>query len=168
MHKRARAVAGKVKQPAGAIVRGAAERSYGIAEMAREFGVTARALRFYEDKGLIAPRREGQVRLYSARDRARLALVLRGRRVGFTLKEIKQALDLYDLGDDQRAQLLAAQAMFERQLPKLRQQRQDLEDAIEELERGLAWVEERLAKPSVEFAAARAYDEEARRRLDAE
>lgn len=151
---------------AGGTESGGTERTYSIAELAREFGVTARALRFYEDKGLIAPRRLGQSRLYFHRDRVRLALVLRGRRVGFTLKEIKQALDLYDLGDDQRAQLLAARAMFERQMPKLQQQRQDLEEAIAELERGLAWVERRLAEPSVEFAAARAYEHEARRRLD--
>lgn len=142
------------------------ERTFSIAELAREFGVTARALRFYEDKGLIAPQRVGQTRLYSHRDRTRLALVLRGRRVGFSLQEIKQALDLYGLGGDSRAQLLAARGMFERQLPKLRQQRQDLEEAIVELERGLAWVEARLTEPSVEFRAAKAYEDEARRRLD--
>ena len=88
--------------------------TYTIGELAREFGVTARALRFYEDKGLLDPARDGQNRVYSARDRARLQLIVRGKRVGFSLVEIRQMLDLYDLGDNQRAQIRASYNKFQR------------------------------------------------------
>ena len=77
-----------------------------IGEMCDEFGVTARALRFYEDEALIAPERRGTQRLYSERDRARLAWILRGKRVGLSLADIKELLDLYDLGDGRRTQRL--------------------------------------------------------------
>ncbi|RYE55322.1 MAG: MerR family DNA-binding transcriptional regulator [Rhizobiaceae bacterium] len=73
--------------------------SFSIADLSREFGVTARALRFYEEEGLIAPRREGATRIYSRRDRARLVWILRGKSVGFSLDEIGELLDLYDLND---------------------------------------------------------------------
>jgi len=119
-------------------------RTYTIGELAREFGVTARALRFYEDKLLLDPERDGMNRIYSARDRARLNLVLRGKRVGFSLSEIKSMLDLYDLKDAQRAQLRTSRDKFRRQLSVLERQRQDLEDAILELKTGLAWIAERL------------------------
>lgn len=119
-------------------------RTYSIGELAREFGVTARALRFYEDKLLLDPQRDGINRIYSARDRARLNLVLRGKRVGFSLSEIKAMLDLYDLKDDQRVQLQTARANFRRQLGVLERQRQDLEEAILELQAGLAWIAERV------------------------
>ena len=81
------------------------KRIYSISELAREFGVTPRALRFYEDKGLLSPDREGLNRVYSNRDRARLKLILSGRKVGFSLNDIREILDLYDLDDNQRAQL---------------------------------------------------------------
>jgi DNA-binding transcriptional MerR regulator len=74
--------------------------SYSITDLAGEFGVTARALRFYEDEGLIAPQRIGLARVYSKRDRARLAWILRGKRVGFSLADIREMIDLYDFGDD--------------------------------------------------------------------
>ena len=82
--------------------------SFTISDMAREFGVTLRRLRFYEDKHLLNPRRDGMNRLYSRRDRARLKLVLMGKKVGFSLAEIKDMLDLYDLKDGQATQLQAA------------------------------------------------------------
>ena len=72
-------------------------RIYSIAELAREFGITARTIRFYEDEGLIKPRRQGLTRLYSTHDRTRLGWILRGKRLGFSLAEIKQLLDLYQV-----------------------------------------------------------------------
>src|ERR1051326_2243135 len=74
-----------------------AQRIYSIAELAREFGITARTIRFYEDEGLIKPKRQGLTRLYSAHDRVRLGWILRGKRLGFSLAEIKQLLDLYQV-----------------------------------------------------------------------
>ena len=142
--------------------------TYTIGELAREFGVTARALRFYEDKGLLDPARDGQNRVYSARDRARLQLIVRGKRVGFSLVEIRQMLDLYDLGDNQRAQIRASYNKFQRQVKVLEQQREDIEGALEELHKGLAWMEERLAAaPDAESVeSARAYEAHARASLD--
>jgi DNA-binding transcriptional MerR regulator len=108
---------------------------FGIRDLAREFGVTARTLRFYEEKGLIAPRRSGQDRLYSRRDRARLKYVLMGKSVGFSLEEIRAMLDLYDLGDGQVTQLKVAHARFREQAERLKVQRKHLDRAIAELER---------------------------------
>lgn len=73
-----------------------ADQRYTIQQLAQEFGVTPRALRFYEDKGLIAPARRGQTRLYSDRDRTRIRLVLRGQRLGFSLEECREVIDMYD------------------------------------------------------------------------
>ena len=81
---------------------------FSIRELGREFRVSARTLRFYEEKGLLAPQRRGQERLYSRRDRARLRYVLMGKNVGFTLEDIREMLDLYDLGDGQVTQLKVA------------------------------------------------------------
>ncbi len=80
------------------------ERTYTIRQLCIEFKVTPRALRFYEDKGLLSPAREGLNRVYNYRDRARLTLILRGKRVGLSLSEIREILDLYKLGDDGAAQ----------------------------------------------------------------
>lgn len=147
---------------------GKTERTWTISELAREFEVTPRALRFYEDKELLTPRRDGLNRVYSARDRARLTLILRGKRVGFPLAEIKELLDLYDLGDGQRSQMTAAQRKFRARLALMEEQREDVIAAIQSLKEGIAWLEERLAEPAPaqKTAAARAYDKEARRRLD--
>lgn len=84
------------------------ERTFSISDLSREFDVTARAIRFYEDKGLIAPMREGQRRIYTPRDRVRLMLILRGKRLGFSLSEIKDILDLYDtdMGESRQLELL--------------------------------------------------------------
>jgi len=120
-----------------------------IGQLAKEFGVTARALRFYEDKGLLQPTRDGLNRTYSARDRARLSLILRGKRVGFSLIEIKSMLDLYDLKDGQRAQLIASRDMFTRQLEVLTRQREDIDEAMGELRTSLAWIAERVPADAV-------------------
>jgi DNA-binding transcriptional MerR regulator len=106
-----------------------------IGDLAREFGVTLRTLRFYEDKDLLHPRREGLNRLYSRRDRARLKLILLGKKVGFPLTEIREMLDLYDLRDGQVTQLRVALEKFNGQIDVLRRQRQDIDQAIQELTR---------------------------------
>ena len=111
-----------------------------IGELCEEFGVTARALRFYEDEALIAPERRGTQRLYSERDRSRLAWILRGKRVGLSLADIKELLDLYDLGDNRRTQRLATIARCGEQVAKLKQQRVDIDATIHELEEFIAMV----------------------------
>ena len=108
---------------------------YTIGDLAKEFGVTLRTLRFYEDKNLLNPRREGMSRVYSRRDRARLKLVLMGKKVGFSLTEIKDMLDLYDLRDGQVTQLRVALDRFTQQINVLRQQRADVDQAIADLDR---------------------------------
>ena len=131
-------------------------RIYSIAELAREFAITARTMRFYEDEGLIAPERRGQTRIYASRDRARIILILRGRRVGFSLSEIREILDLYDTHHDGGVtQTLHARKKFEEQLHKLERQKIDIEDSLTELRRAIAAVDEAIAKgvltaPSVE------------------
>lgn len=109
--------------------------SYSIGDLAKEFGVTLRTLRFYEDKNLLNPRREGMARIYSRRDRARLKLVLMGKKVGFSLTEIKDMLDLYDLRDGQVTQLRVALDRFTEQINVLLQQRADVDQAIADLQR---------------------------------
>ena len=79
--------------------------AYGIAELAREFGVTTRTIRYYEDKGLLSPRRKGQRRVYAPRDRVRLRLIMRGKRLGFSLDEIRELIDLYDVDPSEATQL---------------------------------------------------------------
>ena len=113
---------------------------FSIGDLAREFDVTLRTLRFYEDKGLVNPKREGLARLYSRRDRARLKLVLMGKRVGFSLTEIKGMLDLYDLRDGQVAQLEVALGRFNEQIAVLERQKKDIEQALSELKRTTAVV----------------------------
>ncbi len=113
---------------------------FSIGDLAREFGVTLRTLRFYEDKGLVSPRRDGMNRLYSRRDRARLKLVLMGKRVGFSLTEIKNMLDLYDLRDGQVGQLRTALSRFNEQIAVLERQKKDIEQALQELRRTTAVV----------------------------
>lgn len=108
---------------------------FSIGDLAREFGVTLRTLRFYEDKGLVNPRRDGLNRLYSRRDRARLKLVLMGKRVGFSLSEIKNMLDLYDLRDGQVQQLRNALDRFNEQIAILERQKKDIDQALAELRR---------------------------------
>lgn len=118
-----------------ASVSGETKSTYTIGDLAQEFGVTLRTLRFYEDRNLLTPRRQGTTRFYSRRDRARLKLVLLGRKVGFSLAEIAEMIDLYDLKDGQATQLRATLAKFARQIEVLRQQKRDVEQAIEELTR---------------------------------
>ncbi len=109
-------------------------QSFNITELAEVFGVTARAIRFYEDHGLLNPMRKGQNRIYSRRDYARLAWVLRGKRVGFSLAEIREMLDLYDVDDGRTKQRLITLEKCRERARILAEQRQDIDHMIEELE----------------------------------
>ena len=117
------------------------DRTYSITELCREFDVTPRTLRFYEQKGLLHPDRRGWTRLFSYRDRARLQLILRGKKVGFSLEEIKEMLDLYNLRDGQLTQLRVSSTKFRERLDALRKQRLELEDAISDLEKTITVVD---------------------------
>ena len=110
-------------------------KTFSITELCREFDVTPRTLRFYEQKGLLAPARRGWTRIFNYRDRARLQLILRGKRVGFALEEIKEMLDLYNLRDGQLTQLKVASAKMRERLDALRHQRVEIDEAIVDLER---------------------------------
>jgi DNA-binding transcriptional MerR regulator len=122
-------------------------RTYTIRQLTKEFDVTARTLRFYEDEGLIAPERRGQTRIYGSRDRARIILILRGRRVGFSLAEIREILDLYDTHHDGGVtQTLHARKKFEEQLHKLERQKVDIEDSLGELRRAIGAIDTAIQK----------------------
>ncbi|MBL8893685.1 MAG: MerR family DNA-binding transcriptional regulator [Rhizobiales bacterium] len=120
------------------------DRTYSITELCREFNVTPRTLRFYEQKGLLAPARRGWTRLFSYRDRARLQLILRGKKVGFSLEEIKEMLELYNLKDGQLTQLRVAATKFRERREALQQQRVEVEEAMEELEKTISLIDSLL------------------------
>ena len=107
---------------------------FSISELATEFEVTPRAIRFYEGHGLLAPRRAGQRRIYSPRDRTRLKLTLRGKRLGLTLSEIRELIDMYEPGRDERPQLARFLAVLESHRTSLLQQRMDIEAQLAELQ----------------------------------
>ena len=107
---------------------------FSISELAREFDVTPRAIRFYEDQGLLAPRRDGQRRIYTPRDRTRLKLTLRGKRLGLTLAEIRELIDMYEPGRDDRAQLERFREVLEAHRKSLLQQRADIEAQLAEIQ----------------------------------
>ena len=107
---------------------------FSIGELAQEFDVTPRAIRFYEDQGLLAPRRDGQRRIYTARDRTRLKLTLRGKRLGLSLSEIRELIDMYEPGRDARPQLERFLSVLESHKASLLQQRADIEAQLAELD----------------------------------
>jgi DNA-binding transcriptional MerR regulator len=119
-----------------------------VTELANQLGMTARAIRFYEDKGLISPRRAGTTRVFSARDRARMILILRGKRLGFSLSTIKDYLDLYDTDVTQHAQLKLLLAAVSERRAQLLSQRQAIEDALAELDDITAQTEAALQSPA--------------------
>ena len=118
-----------------------------IRQMCDEFGVTPRTLRFYEGKELLFPIREGQKRLFTKRDRARLKLILRGKRFGFSLEEIRQLLDLYHMGDQQHTQLVRTVDVARERLAEMEQQNEELSQAIDELQKQIAWGEQMISAP---------------------
>ena len=122
-----------------------AHARFSIGDMCAEFEVTARALRFYETKGLLRPERRGQTRVYSATDRARLALILRGKRVGFSLEEIKELLDLHTIALREPHAQEALLDTLRSRIAVLERQREDIEHAVADLRNGCEWLEERLA-----------------------
>ena len=121
------------------------EETMTIRQMCDAFEVTPRTVRFYESKELLFPRRAGQKRLFTRRDRARLKLILRGKRFGFRLEEIRQLLDLYDRGDQQLTQLTRAYAIAEERLAELKRQRDELTTAITDLNDQMRWGEKMIA-----------------------
>jgi len=121
---------------------------FSISDLAAEFEVTPRALRFYEDEGLIAPERRGTQRIYSHRDRARLAWILRGKRVGFSLGEIREMIDLYDVGDGRRVQRDVTIARCRERVATLEAQKRDIDASIAELAEFIALLEQGRASDS--------------------
>jgi DNA-binding transcriptional MerR regulator len=125
-----------------------------IRQMCDLFQTTARTLRFYEDKDLISPIREGQKRLYTKREQARVKLILRGKRFGFSLEEIRELLDLYYIGDQQRTQIQRTFDLGNLRLQEMEAQRKELEEAIidlkERLKAGSEWLESTNAQDNPE------------------
>ncbi|WP_425475496.1 MerR family transcriptional regulator [Mesorhizobium quangtriensis] len=125
-----------------------------IGDMAKSFGVTLRTLRFYEDKGLISPKRDGSTRLYTRRDKARLKLILLGRKVGFSLRDVKQMMDLYDPNGTNIKQLRLTMDKSERQLARLQKQRVAIDEAMSELSALMTAVRNQLAERNAPTAVA--------------
>lgn len=110
------------------------ETLYTISDLASEFGVTTRTIRFYEEKGLVTPRRDGQKRLYTPADRVRIKLILRGKRIGMTLEESVEIIDMYDPGHDNAEQLHSLIRRVEAKRERLLQQRRDIDEMLKGLD----------------------------------
>jgi DNA-binding transcriptional MerR regulator len=113
----------------------AADKTYTIGELAEEFGITSRALRLYEEERLLDPQREGTRRIYNERNRVRLRLILRGKRLGWSLSEIRESFDLYDSSLGEEAQLLLMLEKLTQRRDSLLEQRKDIDNALQDLER---------------------------------
>ncbi len=124
-----------------------------IRQMCDTYDVTPRTLRFYEAKELLFPIRQGTKRLFTRRDRARLKLILRGKRFGFSLEEIRQLLDLYDVGDQQATQLAKTYELAKHRLDDMVHQREELDEAIDDLKKQLEWGAKRLEELHAKSAA---------------
>lgn len=123
----------------------AGQAVFTIRDLTKEFSVSARTLRFYEEKKLLDPGRRGEQRLYSRRDRARLAYVLAGKTVGFSLEEVREMLDLYDVGDGQVTQLKVALTKFGERIDRLERQKSDIDRVVAELTRASDAMKAKLA-----------------------
>ncbi|MEQ9465546.1 MAG: MerR family DNA-binding transcriptional regulator [Haliea sp.] len=121
-----------------------AKSTYTISELANEFGVTTRTIRFYEEKGLVHPRREGQKRLYSPADRVRIKLILRGKRIGMSLRESVELIDMYDPEHNNRDQLHSLIRTVQDRRARLLRQKQDIEDMLAGLDEVQALCERGL------------------------
>ena len=121
---------------------------FAIADLAREFGISTRAIRFYETKGLLTPERVGSTRVFRRRDRARLILILRGKRLGFSLRDISDYLSLYDADRTQQAQVNLLVEMVDERMTMLEQQLSDLQTTLGELREIRKLATERLAQAS--------------------
>ncbi|MBL4769273.1 MAG: MerR family DNA-binding transcriptional regulator [Rhodobacteraceae bacterium] len=121
------------------------EATMTIRQMCDSYDVTPRTLRFYEAKELLFPIREGQKRLFTKRDRARLTLILRGKRFGFSLEEIRQLLDLYHMGDQQQTQIIRTIDVARERLADMVRQRDELTTAIDDLKEQLMWGEKMIS-----------------------
>jgi DNA-binding transcriptional MerR regulator len=136
----------QVEIGAGATGREAEDRNRSIGELAEEFGLTHRSIRHYEDEGLLSPKRDGQTRVYNHRDRARLVLICRGKRLGFSLAEIKDFLNLYDTDDAQTEQMRYAQSLARRRIQALERQLQDVQQTLRELRHFDTQISEHLRR----------------------
>jgi len=130
-------------------------RLYSIGDLCAEFELSHRAIRFYEDRGLLSPQRIGGNRIYSARDRARLQLILRGKRLGFALADIKELLELYDTDPDHLEQLHATLRKGRTRIADLEQQQQEIALTLKELREIGAYIEERIRQKAAARAAQR-------------
>ncbi|MCW0181213.1 MAG: MerR family DNA-binding transcriptional regulator [Zavarzinia sp.] len=128
----------------------AGSKTYSITQLSEEFSITPRAIRFYEDRGLLHPRRDGQTRIYSQRDWVRLLLILRGKRVGFSLAELREILDLYDLGDGQTEQIRRTLETARGKMVSLERQRQDIDQTIAELKTACTHLESQLLERGID------------------
>jgi len=108
-------------------------QTFHISDLAREFGITPRTIRFWEDQGLLFPHREGQARVFSRRDRTRLKLALRGKRLGLSLAEIKEMIDMYDTARDESSQLLKFLDVLAQRRAAFERQREDIEAVLDEI-----------------------------------
>jgi DNA-binding transcriptional MerR regulator len=143
------------------------ERTFTIRQLCVEFKVTPRALRFYEDKGLLSPAREGLNRVYNHRDRARLILILRGKRVGLSLSEIREILDLYKIDDGGATQMAKSLKKFRERIVAFEAQREDVEHAIDLLRGACTHFENQLSQVRPDLLPQAAdYDSVLRARLD--
>lgn len=123
-------------------------KTYSISELSKEFDVTTRAIRLYEESGLLAPERDGSRRIYQGRDRVRLQLILRGKRIGFTLAQVKEMFDLYDSKpvDGEKKQIIYLLEIMEQRLEALKLQREELELAVVDIESVCGRARETLAE----------------------
>ena len=125
------------------------QKFWNIREMCDQFDVTPRTLRFYESKELLFPKREGQKRLFTKKCRGRLKLILRGKRFGFSLEDVRQLLEMYDMGDQQQTQLLRTYELATDKLTDLKNQRDEIEETIKELQQQIQWGKELISSMSL-------------------